>query len=157
MTVQVMTVGVRSGRFLLRLLAKRVDLEPRAGRKHQQFERAGIEQPRRGGSAVGIDQRGNFVFQHQGENPAFSARWHPKFLEETRVQIGNRHARHGAIADRANDGRSVFVEREIFHRLAVGEAACLPSGGMTALDDKERDSGRIAGAVIEQRAQNLPL
>ena len=39
-----MTAGMRRQRFFLRLLAQRVHLEPGAGRKHQQFERAGIEQ-----------------------------------------------------------------------------------------------------------------
>src|SRR5208282_2479623 len=109
----------------------------------------------------GVDQRGNFVFQHQGENPDFSAGWCSENLEETRVEVGNRHANQGAItvgtADHTNDGGSVFVEREIFHRIVVGKATCLPSGGMAALYDKERDSGRVAGAGIEQRAQNLPL
>src|ERR1035438_4079624 len=65
MTLQMMTVGVRRGRFLLHLLAQRIDLKPCACRKHEQFERAGVEQTRRRGSTVGVDQRGNFVFQHQ--------------------------------------------------------------------------------------------
>src|ERR1035438_7322851 len=96
MTLQMMTVGVRRGRFLLRLLAQRIDLKPCAGRKHEQFERAGVEQTRRRGSTVGVDQRGDFVFQHQGENPGFSAGWRSEYLEETRVEVGNRHARQGA-------------------------------------------------------------
>ncbi len=161
MTLQMMTVGVRRGRFLLRLLAQRIDLKPCAGRKHEQFERAGVEKTRRRGSTVGVDQCGNFVFQHQGKNPDFSAGWRSEYLEETRVEVGNRHARQGAItvgtADHTNDGGSVFVEREIFHRFVVGKATCLPSDGMVALYDKERDSGGVAGASIEQRAQNLPL
>src|ERR1039458_1727400 len=152
-----MTVHMRRRRLLMRLLAQRVDLEPCAGRKHQQFKRAGIEQTRRASSAVDIDQRGNFVFQNQGKNPAFSARWRSNFLQETRVQVGSRRARRHAITDRASDSRSAFVESEIFHRIAIVEASSLPSGGMAALYDKERDSRRIASAGIEQRAQNLPL
>jgi hypothetical protein len=109
------------------------------------------------GSAVRVKQRGNFVFQDQGENPCFSAGWRSKFLEETRVQVGNRRGCRCTIADRTNDGGCVLVESEIFHRIAVGEAACLPSRGVAALNYKECNSRRIAGAGIEQRAQNLPL
>ena len=51
----------------------------------------------------------------------------------------------------------MFIEREIFYRIAIGEAACLPSGGTATLYDKKRDSGGVASAGIEQRAQNFPL
>ena len=56
-----------------------------------------------------------------------------------------------------NDGGSVFIESEILHRIAIGEATCLPSSGMATLYNKKRDSGRVASAGIEQRAQNFPL
>src|SRR5260370_2615217 len=137
------TVHVR-----LRLLAKRVDLEPCAGRQQQQFERAGVERTGGTGSAVGIDHRRNFVFQNQGENPSLSARRRSQFLPDTGVQVGNRRDSRHTIADRMSDGWSVFIESEIFQRIAVGDAACLPSASMATLYDQQRYSDRLSRAGI---------
>ena len=74
------------------------------------------------------------------------------------LHVSNRRARRYLIAPMsANHRSSVFVESEIFDRIVIREAARLPSGGMTALDDKKRDSGGITGAGIEQRTQNFLL
>ena len=82
-------------------------------------------------------------------------------LQKTRVEVSNRNTGHCTIpngaADGTRDGRSVLVESEILDRIVVGKAASLPTGGMVALDDEERDSGRITRAGIEQGAQNLAL
>src|SRR5271169_5076859 len=147
-----LAVGVRLGLF-----AERADLEPRAGGKHEQFERARIEQTSRIGPGVGIDERGNFVFQNQRENAAISVSWLPKIPQEARVHVDNLCARYHAVADGVSYGGRFPIELEIFYPVAIGEAAGLPSGGMASLYDKKRDSGGIAGRGIEQGAQNLPL
>ena len=156
-TVQIVAFHLRRGRLLVRLLAQRVDLEPRAGRKHQQFKRTGIEQSLRTRSTVGIHQGGNLVFQHQGENPAFSAGRRSKLLQKAGIQVRNRRARRQPITDRPTNRRSVFVERKVLYRIAMGEAASLPSRGMAALHHKKRHSLRIARTGVEQSAQNFLL
>src|SRR5271156_3127433 len=144
-------------RVRLRLLAERADLQPCTGGKHEQFERARIEQTRRIGSGISVDERRNFVFQNQGENTAVSVGWLPKIPQETRIHVVNRRARYHAVTDGLSHGVGFPIELEIFHPIAIGKAACLPSGGMVSFYDKESDSGGIAGSGIEQAAQNLLL
>ena len=140
-----------------RLLARRSQLQPRAGSDDQQFDGSRVEAVTSVKTTIGVHDRRHFVLQQQGQHQDLLVRGTSKLIDEARIHVDDLSGECGRLLQDALRQSPGCIQGKFLDGIVVLETTTLPAAAGSAFDHKQGCASAVTGNSIEKSAQDFFL